>query len=240
LNEEAFHEFLKRGGRSPTAAKRVIAQVLAYEQYLREERNHKELDRASPADLETFVSHIEEKKKGTAKKYLHSIRYYYEFTSNNEMRNLAAKLRKQRITQAPLRLKDFRNINPTHVEKLRAIGIRNAEQMLKAGKTPKRRQELSEKTRIPAQVILELVKLSDLTRIFGVRSIRARLYYDAGVDTVEEMAKWNPEKLRTMLTDFVKKTGFNGIPPLPKEAEFTVKEAKRLPRIIEYREENAA
>jgi hypothetical protein len=37
-----------------------------------------------------------------------------------------------------------------------------------------------------------------------------------------------------MLIDFVQRTGFNGIAPLPKEAEFTVKEAKRLPRIIEY------
>jgi len=120
------------------------------------------------------------------------------------------------------------------VEKLKAIGIRNAEQMLKTGKTPKKRQELSEKTGIPAQAILELVKLSDLTRIFGVKSIRARLYYDAGVDTVEKMATWNPDKLRTMLTDFVQKTGFHGIAPLPKEAEFTVKEAKRLPRIVEY------
>lgn len=106
--------------------------------------------------------------------------------------------------------------------------------MLEAGKTRRKREELSTKTGIPAEAILELVKLSDLTRIFGVKSIRARLYYDAGVDTVEKMAKWNPEKLRTMLTDFVQKTGFNGIAPLPKEAEFTVKEAKRLPKIIEH------
>lgn len=234
MNEEAFQKFLKQGGRSSSAAKRVIAQVLAYEEYLREQRSSKELDRASPEDLEAFVSHIEEKKKGAARKHLHSIRYYYEYTSNNDMRNLASKLRKQRIKQAPFPLKDFRNIDPAHVEKLKAIGIRNAEQMLKTGKTPKKRQELSEKTGIPAQAILELVKLSDLTRIFGVKSIRARLYYDAGVDTVEKMATWNPDKLRTMITDFVQKTGFNGIAPLPKEAEFTIKEAKRLPRIVEY------
>lgn len=234
MNEEAFRKFLKQGGRSPSAAKRVIAQVLAYQQYLREQRDRKELDRASPEDLEAFVSHIEEKKRGAAKKYLHSIHYYYEYTSNKEMRNLASKLRKQRITQTPLPLKDFLKINPTHIEKLKAVGIRNAEQMIKAGKTPKKRQELSEKTGIPTEAILELVKLSDLTRIFGVKSIRARLYYDAGAETVEKMAKWNPAKLRTMLTAFVQKTGFNGIAPLPKEAEFTVKEAKRLPKIIEY------
>jgi len=234
LDEEAFQKFLKQGGRSPSAAKRVIAQVFTYEQYLRKECDRKELDRASAEDLETFVSHVEAEKKGAAKKYLHSIRYYYEYTSNNEMCNLAASLRRQRIKQTPFPLKDFLKINPAHIEKLKAIGIRNAEQMLNAGKTPRNRQGLTEKTGIPAQVILELVRLSDLTRIFGVKSIRARLYYDAGVDTVEKMATWNPDKLRTMLIDFVQKTGFNGIAPLPKEAEFTVKEAKKLPRIVEY------
>jgi len=201
---------------------------------LHDERKCKELDKAKPKDLEAFVSYTEEKKKGAAKKYLHSIRYYYEYTGNKEMRDLAARLRKQRIKQTPFPLRDFSKINPAHVEKLEALGIRNANQMLTAGKTRKKRQELSAKTGIPAEVILELVKLPDLTRIFGVKSIRARLYYDAGVDTLDKMAKWNPDKLRAMLTDFVQETGFDGIAPLPKEAEFTVKEAKRLPRIIEY------
>jgi hypothetical protein len=48
------------------------------------------------------------------------------------------------------------------------------------------------------------------------------------------MARWEPDKLRVMLLDFVEKTRFQGIAPLPKEAEFTVAEAKKLPKIIEY------
>jgi hypothetical protein len=82
--------------------------------------------------------------------------------------------------------------------------------------------------------ILELVKLSDLARIQGVKGIRARLYYDAGVDTMEKMAKWNSEELRTYLMEFVKKTGFRGIAPLPKETKFTVETARRMPKIVEY------
>jgi predicted flap endonuclease-1-like 5' DNA nuclease len=234
LDQEAFQKFLKRGGRSPRAAKGVIATVLRYEQYLREERDLKGLDEARPQDLEAFVSYIEEKEKGAAKKYLHGIRYYYECAGNKEMRQLAASLRKQRIKHTPFPLRDFLKIDSAHIAKLEALGIRNSNQILTAGKTPKKREELSTKTGVPAEAILELVKLSDLTRIFGVKSIRARLYHDAGVDTIDKMAKWNPDKLRTMLIDFVQKTGFNGIAPLPKEAEFTVKEAKKLPRIIEY------
>jgi hypothetical protein len=234
LDEDAFQKFLKKGGRSPRAAKGVIATVLKYEQYLREERNLKGLDKAKPEDLQAFVSHVEEKKKDASKNYLHGICYYYEYTRNTEMHDLAANLRRQRIKQTPFPLRDFLKINPFHIEKLEALGIRNANQMLIASKTVKKRQELSTRTGMPPEAILELVKLSDLTRIFGVKSIRARLYYDAGVDTLDKMAKWDPAELRTMLTDFVDKTGFNGVAPLPKEAEFTVKEARKLQRIIEY------
>jgi predicted MPP superfamily phosphohydrolase len=234
LDEETFRKFLKRGGRSPRVANGVIALVLKYERYLREERSLEGLEQAKPEDLEAFVSHIERKKKDAAKKYLHGIHYYYEYTGNKKMRELASHLRQQRIKQAPSPLRDFLKINPAYTAKLEAHGIRNANQMLTTGKTPTKRQELSTKTGIPVEAILELVKLSDLTRIFGVKSIRARLYYDAGVDTLDKMAKWNPDKLRTMLIGYVQKTSFNGIAPLPKEAEFTVKEAKKLSRIIEY------
>jgi hypothetical protein len=68
----------------------------------------------------------------------------------------------------------------------------------------------------------------------GLRSVRARLYYDAGVDTVEGLAAWDPEELRAMLVDFVARTGFDGIAPLPKEARNAVATAKTLERLVEY------
>lgn len=234
MNEEDFKRFLKRSGRSQTAVKRAVMQVAEFEAYLRENRNGKELDNAVPEDLEAFVSYIEERRKGAASKYLWGIRYYYYYVSNEELRNLAGKLRQQRITQTSFPLKDFRGINPAYLGKLAALGIRNVKKMLEAGLTRKGREELSAKTGIPAETILELVKMSDLARIRGVKSVRARLYYDAGIDTVEKMAKCEPKKLRAMLIDFVQKTGFDGIAPLPKEAEFTVAEARKLPKIVEY------
>ena len=106
--------------------------------------------------------------------------------------------------------------------------------MLKVGRTKSGRKELSEKTGIPLDAILEFVKLSDLARVPGIKSIRARLYYDAGIDSVEKMASWDPKELREMLIEFVERTQFDGIAPLPKEAEFSVKKAKELPKIVEY------
>jgi len=150
------------------------------------------------------------------------------------MHKLANELRGQRIKRKPFDLKKFRGVNSEHVDKLASIGIKNVKQMLEAGKTRASRQNLSEKTGIPLEAILEFVKLSDLARIPGIKGIRARLYFDAGVDTVEKMAEWNPKELREMCIEFVERTGFDGIAPLPKEAEFSVKKAEKLPKIVEY------
>jgi hypothetical protein len=76
--------------------------------------------------------------------------------------------------------------------------------------------------------------LSDLARIPGVKGIRARLYYDAGIDTVVTIAGLEPEELREIVVDYVARSGFDGLPTLPAEAEFTVEKARNLPSIVEY------
>jgi hypothetical protein len=134
----------------------------------------------------------------------------------------------------PFKLKEFRGVNPEHIAKLFDLGIKNADQMLKAGQTRKQRAALAQETGISEKQILELVKLSDLARLPGVKGIRARLYYDAGVDCVEKMAGWEPESLRIMVTKYVERTGFDGIPPLPKEVSSTIANARKLPKVVEY------
>jgi hypothetical protein len=234
MDEQGFREFLKRGGRSKSAVARCVVYVKEFEQYLQVHRGGKGLDEAGLDELEDFVAWIEQKPKTSAKTHLWAIRYYYDYTSNEDMRNLAGVLREERITRTPFALKEFRGVNPEYVEKLAAVGIRNVKQMLEAGRTRSGRQELSARSGIPLDAVLEFVKLSDLARIPGVKSIRARLYYDAGVDTIEKMAQWDPQELRTMIVQFVEQTGFDGIATLPAEARFTVQQAKKLPRIVEY------
>jgi hypothetical protein len=134
----------------------------------------------------------------------------------------------------PFKLRDFRGVDPGFVSKLEAQHIKNAEQMLVAGRTRRQREEISRETGIPGNVLLELVKLSDLARLPGVKGIRARLYYDAGIDSVEKMANWEPEPLRMIVTEYVKQTGFKGIPPLPKEVSSTVANARKLPKVVEF------
>jgi hypothetical protein len=132
----------------------------------------------------------------------------------------------------PFKLRDFRGLNPAHVEALAARGIKTAEKMLAVGATSEGRAMLAQETGVPAEAILEIVKLSDLSRLPGVKGIRARLYYDVGIDGVAKMAASEPESLLRLTAEFVEQTGFDGIPPLPKEVSSTIANAQKLPIVI--------
>ncbi|MFC2030368.1 DUF4332 domain-containing protein [Chloroflexota bacterium] len=234
MNNEAFRLYLKRGGRSASAADRCVAKVAEFERFLIADRNGASLDDASPGELVTFVAEIERVPRASAKTHLWAIRYYYRFSSNAEMARIAGALRQDRINRRSFALKQFRGVNQDAVQILAEAGLSDVRQMLKAGRTEEDRAELAIQTGLPEGAVLEFVKLSDLARIPGVKAVRARLYYDSGVDTVENIAQWQPEELRAMLVDWIDRTGFEGIAPLPKEAEFTVNTARELPRLIQY------
>lgn len=134
----------------------------------------------------------------------------------------------------PFKLRDFVGVNPDQIAKLTEAGVKTTSQMLSAGHTAEGRATLASRTGISEDVILELVKLSDLARLPGVKGIRARLYYDAGVDTVEKLAGYDPQTLLSLTAEFVRTTGFDGIAPLPKEVISTIDNARRLPKLIEW------
>ena len=233
MDETAFRLFLKRGGRAPNVVQEVVALVQRFAAYLQEQRG-RELDEATPEDLIAFTSWVEQAPESSAKGHLHAIAYYYEFTGNEAVRRTAGQLRQERIAQAPLPLKAFRGVRPEHLRALSAAGIRHADQMLQAGRTPAERRALASRTGVPLEAILELVKLADLARIPGVKGIRTRLYIDAGLDTLDKLASCEPAELRALVVAFVERTGFPGVPTLPAEARFTVEQARKLPRLVDY------
>ena len=227
--EAEFHKFLKRGGRSENAAGRIIAYVQEFENYLLEHRNH-ELLKANSDDLESFIALVEQQPKSSAKGLLWGLAYYFEFTSNDAMCHLAGFLRAQRIKRKPFPLREFRGLNLIDLDKLAAARIKHVDQLLAVGCTASGRAVLAKQTGVAETVILESVKLADLARIPGVKGIRARLYHDAGVDSIEKLAAWEPKALLEMVVDFVDRTGFEGIAPLPAEVSFSIAKAKQLPR----------
>ena len=229
-----FRQFLRKFGKKPSVVEGLIYQVSQYKAFLGERQ--KTLDLAVEQDLLEYAESLEAQRSGSAKESMRGVALYYQYSGNSVLADGAYRIRERAISQTRkvFKLNDFQGVDPETIHRLVAIGIVNVEQMLEAGKTLLLRQILAEETGISLSSIIELVKLSDLSRLAGVKNIRARLYYEAGVDTPEAIAQWEPEALHLMLVAYVERTGFKGIPPLPKEVLSTVEAAKRLPKIVDY------
>jgi hypothetical protein len=142
-------------------------------------------------------------------------------------------------TPNPISLKDIPGIAPEHIERLAARGLKQTKQLFDRAKSKKDRTELAKVADVPGDVLLELVKLSDLARAGWVGPIFARLIYEALIDeagagTLEELSKQSPEEL------FERLQAVNDEQKLTK-GSFSVKDiascieiAKELPKVIEY------
>jgi hypothetical protein len=233
MNETEFHKFLKRQRRKESAIQQIIGYVTAFETFLETHYLHKDISRTTVESLESYVSWIESETGESASKPLWALRYYFDFIENPALSKLAGNLRAERIKRKPFPVRDFRGVNPDDIARLEALYIENVDQMVDAGRTPRLRQALAEQSGLPLEVILEYVTLSDLARLNSVRSVRARLYYEAGL-TPEIIATWEPEDLHLMLKEFVTNSGFDGIAPLPKEVHNLVLDARSLPKVVQY------
>ncbi len=131
-------------------------------------------------------------------------------------------------------IKKIEGIGTTFAERLAAEGIATSKDLLEAGKTRRRREDLSEKTGISNQLILEWVNLADLIRVKGVSEEYSDLLEEAGVDTVVELARRNPEKLHAKILELNKEKKLVRRTPSKGMVTNWIEQAKKLPRIVEY------
>ena len=233
MNKEEFRKYLKRRGKKPAVVDRNVGVLKDFISYLLEKRE-KNLDGVTTGDIDAFVMEIENRKQ-SAKGYLYILMNYFHFLGNKDLLRHAATLRdgRTRKTRRIFPIKEFLNINQDYVKKLAAIGIKNVEQMLKKGKTKKQRKQLSKQLGIPKDAILELVKLSDITRVGYVKKKLSRLYYDAGLDSPAKIAEFEPQQLHKFFVRFVKESGWDGMVPNPKDLVSNIKSARKLSKIVE-------
>lgn len=231
MDEEGFRRYLKKIGKSEKRCDSEVRHMKKFEEYLLKHKNRR-LGEEAPEDLGDFVNWAMGKRE-KVNVLLWVLNRYYSCVSNDLMFCAVNELIGVEFTKKG-NLKDFLGVNHQHTQTLRKEGVFTSEHMLKVGRTEEGREKLAEKTGVPPSAILELAKLADLSRIPGLARKRARLYYDAGLDTMDKIAKWDPEKMQQMFAEFVERTKFDGTPPTPFEAAFTVKLAKHLPRIMEY------
>ena len=131
-------------------------------------------------------------------------------------------------------LNEIEGIGPTYAKKLVKAGVKTTEELLESGATKRGRETLAEKTGISEKLILEWVNLADLFRIKGVGEEYSDLLEEAGVDTVVELSRRNPENLHAKILEVNEKKKLVRRPPTLDKVRDWVEQAKKLPRKIEY------
>lgn len=85
----------------------------------------------------------------------------------------------------PVALDKFPGIKNDTIFKLKSLGIKNTAHLFKRVKTPKERNKLAMETGVYASEILELTKLTDLSRVKWTGPTFALMFVDSGIDAVD-------------------------------------------------------
>lgn len=134
----------------------------------------------------------------------------------------------------PINLDKIPDLEPGHLEHLAEAGIKHTRHLYERARTKAERTALAEQTRIPAEALLEMLKLADLTRIVGVGGVFARLLYAAGIDTVAAFVTQTPQVLLDQVQAVNQERGYTQVPLTAKDLEYCLETAKLLPQAIEY------
>lgn len=129
---------------------------------------------------------------------------------------------------------DIEGIGPAYAAKLKDAGVSTTDDLLAAGATAKGRDELAEKSGVPAKLLLTWVNHCDLLRLKGVAEQYADLLEAAGVDTVPELAGRNAANLVAKLEAVNAEHKRVERTPSESEVQRWIDEAKTLPRVVSY------
>lgn len=131
-------------------------------------------------------------------------------------------------------LVEIEGVGPVKAAKLNKAGVRGTNGLLKMGGTRKGRAELAKATGFNAKSILEWVNRADLFRVKGIGTQYSDLLEAAGVDTVPELAKRQPEALLAAMAKANAKLNLVNQMPALSVVKGWVKNAKTLKRAVEY------
>mmetsp|Transcript_31646 Transcript_31646/g.44195 ORF Transcript_31646/g.44195 Transcript_31646/m.44195 type:complete len:137 (-) Transcript_31646:179-589(-) len=127
-------------------------------------------------------------------------------------------------------------IGPKHTEDLALAKVKTVAELLDAASTRTGRKHLAATAGVTEHLILEWANRADLMRVKGVGKQYSDLLEKAGVDTVKELSQRNVDHLFAKCTSVAEETGHRTVRRAPsrKEVASWVRQAKRLPRKLEY------
>jgi len=127
-----------------------------------------------------------------------------------------------------------RGMTPAVADSMKAMGFKNSDDLLAAGRTPAGRKELAASLGMDGKDLLLLVNHADLARVTGIGEVFSNLLEEAGVDTVVELSGRRPDNLLNKMAEVNNVTKTAKRLPVIDQVEGWVAQAKELGRGIEY------
>jgi len=132
------------------------------------------------------------------------------------------------------KITSIEGIGVVHAKELEGAGVKTQQDLLEKGATPAGRKRVAEASGLSEKMILKFVNRADLARVKGIGEEYADLLEEAGVDTVPELAQRNAENLFAALGTVNKEKKLVRQLPTAEQVADWIKQAKSLPRVIEY------
>jgi len=124
----------------------------------------------------------------------------------------------------PIRLDKFPGVQKEYLNQLEEEGIHNTRQIFLEAQEKSEREQWSKEIGIPKEGLNELIGLSDLSRIYGVGPVFARLIYDVGIRSVKEFVAYTAEDFIRIYEEQTQKKADFGV----GEIQFSLELAKEL------------
>jgi hypothetical protein len=138
------------------------------------------------------------------------------------------------LKPTPVNLSKFPGVQPDVIKKLEDAGIKNTHHLFKKVKTPQSREELGKEFLVGPEEILELTKLTDLSRVKWVGPVFARMFLDAGTDTVEKLSKAKAHPFYEKLVEINQEKKYTKARFVENDLVLCIEFAKKVPKVVEY------
>ena len=137
-------------------------------------------------------------------------------------------------TPKPVNLEKFPGVEKETVNKLKSAGIKNTAHLFKKVKTPEDRRKLAAELEISEEEILELTKLTDLSRIKWVGPVFARIFLDSGTDTAEKVSEADAGSFYKKLVELNQEKKYTKAKFLESDVVLCINISKMVPKTMKY------
>ena len=146
----------------------------------------------------------------------------------------APQVRKRRTyTTLDQDVETIEGIGPAYGSKLRNAGVKDVDDLLRAGATRSRRRTLANNVEVAPTTLLKWVNRADFFRIRGIGTQYSSLLEEAGVNTIADLSRRNAKNLHARIKAINRKKNLvRRIPPY-RTVQRWIKCAGNLTQIIE-------